>query len=52
MKKSQKLTAFSRGKATSRAPICSGIITFIKPMINGMAMNRIMIRPWVVKTSL
>ncbi|MNC34237.1 hypothetical protein D3C75_826620 [compost metagenome] len=52
MKKSQKLTALRRGKATSLAPICSGMITFIRPMINGMAMKRIIIRPWVVNTSL
>ncbi|MNI98544.1 hypothetical protein D3C73_1574080 [compost metagenome] len=51
-KKSQKLTAFRRGKATSRAPIWSGITTFMSPKMKGIAMNRIMMRPWVVKTSL
>ncbi|MNV74717.1 hypothetical protein D3C71_1679630 [compost metagenome] len=51
-KKSQKLTALRRGKATSLAPICSGTITFIRPIINGMAIKRIIIKPCVVNTSL
>ncbi|MNH34981.1 hypothetical protein D3C79_956250 [compost metagenome] len=48
----QKLTAFRRGKATSRAPICSGITIFIKPITNGMAINKIINKPCVVNISL
>ncbi|NTZ18036.1 hypothetical protein EXW96_10790 [Paenibacillus sp. JMULE4] len=34
------------------APICRGIMTFINPIRNGIAMNRIIITPCVVKISL
>ncbi|CPU53940.1 Uncharacterised protein [Mycobacteroides abscessus subsp. abscessus] len=34
---SQKEKAFSRGKATSGAPICSGSTTFAKPNTIGVA---------------
>src|SRR5699024_11717748 len=36
-RKNQNARAFRRGKATSGAPICSGIITFAKPINNGVA---------------
>ena len=43
---SQKLSELRNGKATSRAPICSGTTQFISPIMNGMAMKKIMIVPW------
>ena len=46
----QKLKLFRKGKATSRAPICSGTTKFIRPVTSGMAMKKIMITPWAVKT--
>ncbi len=46
---SQKLTEFRKGNATSRAPICSGVARFISPMMNGMAMKKIMMTPWALK---
>ncbi|MNN61307.1 hypothetical protein D3C81_1765350 [compost metagenome] len=42
---SQKLREFRNGKATSRAPICSGTARFIRPVKNGIAMKMIMITP-------
>src|SRR5699024_8466412 len=36
-RKNQNARAFSRGKATSGAPICNGIITFAKPINSGVA---------------
>ncbi len=47
---SQKLKLFSSGNATSRAPICSGRMQFIRPMMNGMAMKKIMIVPCALNT--
>ncbi len=38
------------GNATSRAPICSGTIRFIRPTMNTIAMKKIMITPCAVKT--
>ncbi|MNV34260.1 hypothetical protein D3C71_1256700 [compost metagenome] len=46
---SQKLSELTNGKATSRAPICSGTTTFIRPVISGIATKKIMITPWAVK---
>ena len=46
---SQKLSEFRNGKATSRAPICSGTAMFISPIMNGIAMKKIMMVPWAVK---
>ncbi len=46
---SQKLVAFSAGKATSRTPSCSGTTKFISPTMNGIAMKKIMIVPWAEK---
>ncbi|MNY04713.1 hypothetical protein D3C86_1374060 [compost metagenome] len=45
----QKLSELTNGNATSRAPSCSGTITFIKPRMNGVATKKIMITPWAVK---
>ena len=38
------------GKATSRAPICSGTTKFISPVMKGIAMKKIMITPCAVNT--
>ncbi|MNT26452.1 hypothetical protein D3C72_1620250 [compost metagenome] len=45
----QKLSELTNGKATSRAPICSGTITFISPSTSGVATKKIMITPCAVK---
>ncbi|MNE28025.1 hypothetical protein D3C80_1214520 [compost metagenome] len=45
----QKLRLFRKGKATSRAPICSGTTMFIRPITSGMATKKIMMTPWAVK---
>jgi len=42
---SQRLTAFMKGKATSREPICWGTTIFINPVRKGMAMKTIMMEP-------
>ena len=47
---SHRLTAFMKGKATSREPICCGMIKLIRPDRNGIAMKKIMIVPWDEKT--
>ena len=39
---------FSRGKATSGAPICSGIIAFANPANSGVANSSSMIVPCIV----
>ena len=39
---------FSRGNATSGAPICSGMIAFAKPANSGVANSSSMIRPCIV----
>ncbi len=36
-RKNQNARAFSRGKATSGAPICSGMMTLVKPANSGVA---------------
>ncbi len=41
---------FSRGKATSGEPICSGMITFVKPTNSGVAKSNSMIAPCMVKS--
>jgi hypothetical protein len=46
---SQKLTEFSVGKATSRAPNCSGMTKFIRPIMKGMATKKIISVPWAEK---
>ena len=46
---SQKPTEFSIGKATSRAPSCSGTTKFISPITKGMATKKIMIVPCAEK---
>ncbi|MCY1211841.1 hypothetical protein D9M72_235620 [compost metagenome] len=46
---SQNDSVFRNGKATSRAPICSGTTRFIRPVMSGMATKKIMITPWAVK---
>ena len=46
---SQKPTELSVGKATSRAPSCSGTTKFIRPMTNGIATKKIIIVPWAEK---
>ena len=45
----QKLKLLRNGKATSRAPICSGMTRFIMPVTNGIATKKIMMTPWAVK---
>ena len=45
-----RLIALSSGKATSRAPICSGTAKLISPVRNGIAMKKIMMAPWVVNS--
>ena len=47
---SQKASAFSRGKATSGAPICSGMITFPNPANSGVANISSMIVPCIVNS--
>ena len=46
---SQKLRLLRNGKATSRAPICSGITKLIRPTTSGIATKKIMIVPCAVK---
>ena len=46
---SQKLTEFSTGNATSRAPICSGTAKFIRPTMKVIATKKIMIVPCAEK---
>ncbi len=47
---SQKLNMFSRGNATSGAPIWTGMITFAKPTNSGVANSSSMIVPCMVKS--
>jgi hypothetical protein len=47
---SQKESMFSRGKATSGAPICSGMIALAKPANRGVANKSIMMVPCIVKS--
>ena len=46
---SQKLTELSVGKATSRAPSCSGMAKFISPITNGIATKKIISVPCAEK---
>ena len=41
---------FSRGNATSGAPICSGMIEFANPANSGVANRNSMIVPCIVKS--
>ncbi len=41
---------FSRGNATSGAPICSGMMTLAKPTNSGVAKNSSMIVPCIVNS--
>ena len=51
--KSQKEMLFMRGKAMSGAPICKGTNQLPKPpIIAGITMKKIMIRPCMVTTTL
>ncbi len=43
---------FSRGNATSGAPICSGMIALAKPANSGVANSSSMIVPCIVKSML
>jgi hypothetical protein len=45
----QKLSELMNGNATSRAPICSGTTMFIKPIMNVIAMKKILMTPCAVK---
>ena len=45
----QKLKLLRNGKATSRAPICSGIAKFMSPVTSGIATKKIMMTPCAVK---
>ena len=47
---SQYANAFSRGNATSGAPICSGMSTLAKPANSGVANISSMIVPCIVKS--
>ena len=47
---SQKANAFSRGNATSGAPICNGRIALAKPANSGVANMSSMIVPCIVKS--
>ena len=49
-RKNQKASAFSRGKATSGAPICSGMMTLAKPANSGVANISSMTVPCMVKS--
>lgn len=44
----QKEKLLRNGNETSRAPICSGTTKFMRPVIIGMAMKKIMMTPWAV----
>ncbi len=43
---SHRLTEFMNGKATSREPICCGMMRLARPDKNGIAMKKIMMVPW------
>lgn len=49
-RKNQKASAFRRGKATSGAPICSGMITLAKPAKSGVANISSITVPCMVKS--
>ena len=49
-RKNQNASAFSRGNATSGAPICSGMITLAKPANSGVANISSMIVPCIVNS--
>ena len=47
-KKTQKLNAFRRGNATSRAPICSGTMKLKKAALSGMMARNTIVVPCMV----
>ena len=49
---SQYESAFSRGNAMSRAPIISGTRKFASPAQKGTMNRKIIVVPWIVKSSL
>ena len=49
-RKNQNARAFSRGKATSGAPICSGMMTFAKPANSGVANISSIMVPCIVNS--
>ena len=51
-RKNQYDAAFSRGKAMSRAPIINGTRKFANPAQNGTMNRKIIVVPWIVKSSL
>ena len=51
-RKTQKAKAFSRGKATSRAPICSGMMKLKNAFDSGMIARKIMVVACIVNISL
>ncbi len=51
-RKNQYESALSRGKATSRAPIIRGTRKFAKPAKIGTTTRKIIVVPWMVKSSL
>ncbi len=50
--KSQYESAFSRGNATSRAPIIKGSRKFANPVSRGTTTRKIIDVPWIVTSSL
>ncbi len=46
---SHRLTEFKVGNATSRMPSCSGTAKFIRPIMKGIAMKKIMMVPCAEK---
>ena len=46
---SHRLTEFTNGNATSRAPICCGMITLNRPITNGIATKKTMMVAWEVR---
>src|SRR6266516_4041239 len=51
-RKSQYDSALSRGKATSRAPIINGTRKVANPAKIGTTTRKIIVVPWIVKSSL
>ena len=50
--KTQRLKAFKRGNATSRAPIWSGTSRLKNAELSGMTARKIIVVPCIVKSSL
>ena len=49
-RKTQSDIAFSRGKATSRAPICSGMKKLKNIALSGMTARKIIVVPCIVNS--